>query len=246
MITAVSPTEEQIFTVLTTFLRTVLPGVKTVRGQANRVPEPKDTNFVVMWSLRRPRLATNTDTYTDCAFTASITSDVMNVTALAPGFPGRLAVGSTVFGEHLPELGLAVVSFGTGTGGVGTYNMAPGSDVSSETMAAGVETLQQSVDFTVQLDVHGPLSGNNATAISTVLRDGKGVGIFSAAVAALSLPEGCITPLHADDPRQTPFENDQQQYETRYVVEAHIQVDQSMSLPQDFADQLSATINTPL
>lgn len=246
MISALSPTEEQIFTVLTSFLRAVLPGIKTVRGQANRVPEPKDSNFVVMWPLRRPRLATNIDSYTDCVFTASITDDVMNVTAVDLTYSGMIAVGSTVFGVNLPEAGIVVESFGTGTGGIGTYNMSASPDVSSQTMSAGIETLQQNADFTVQLDVHGPLSGNNATTISTVLRDNKGVGIFVAAVAAASLPDGCITPLYADDPRQMPFENDQQQYETRYIIEAHLQVNQSLSLPQDFADQISATILAPL
>ena len=51
-----------------------------------------------------------------------------------------------------------------------------------------------------------------------------------------------LTPLYCDDPKQVPFTNDQDQYETRFVVHAHMQVNQSLGLPQQFADQLDATL----
>jgi hypothetical protein len=37
--------------------------VVIVKGQANRVPEPAGTDFIVMWPLLRTRLGTNVDTY---------------------------------------------------------------------------------------------------------------------------------------------------------------------------------------
>jgi len=238
----VVPNEEQIFTVLTSFLKSVLPGIKTLRGQSNRVPEPPDTNFIVMWPLNRERLDTNVDTYADCVFTASIANSVMNVTAVNLLFPGTIKVGASVWGAGLTPNGVTVASLGTGTGGIGTYNLAGSPpDTSSEVMAAGSEQLQQNMDFQIQLDVHGPLSGDNSFTIATIFRDDRGVQLFDAACAAINIPV-LLAPLYVEDPRQLPFINDQQQYETRYVVVFHIQVNQSLQLPQQFMAEVEVTL----
>ncbi len=238
----VIPNEEQIFTVLTSFLKAAIPGIKTLRGQSNRVPEPKDSNFIVMWPLNGQRLDTNVDTYADCVFTASIASSVMNVTAMDPNFIGTIKVGASVWGAGLPPGGVTISSLGTGSGGTGTYNLAGSPpDISSETMAAGTEQLQQNMDFHVQLDVHGPLAGDNSFIIGTVYRDERGVLIFDDACTAIDIPV-LLAPLYAEEPRQVPFVNDQQQYETRYIVILHVQVNQSLQLPQQFADELEADV----
>lgn len=59
----------------------------------------------------------------DAAFTASITANIMTVTAVTTG---TLAVGSYVIGGV--NANRQIVSFGSGTGGIGTYNLSAGSD----------------------------------------------------------------------------------------------------------------------
>lgn len=66
MSVTLSPTEVDVFTALRTVLIGILPsGIEVVRAEDNRVPEPKGSNFVVMSSTSRKRLATNIDTYAD-------------------------------------------------------------------------------------------------------------------------------------------------------------------------------------
>lgn len=62
-----APTEDDIFKAAGRFLQDILPLQSTgpnvpffvTVGQENRVPEPKEDNYIVMWPLRMPRLATN-------------------------------------------------------------------------------------------------------------------------------------------------------------------------------------------
>ena len=58
-------------------------------GQTNRVASPEG-DYIVMWPLTRPRLATNVETPIDCKFTASIapltaSTSTMTVTAVQSG-----------------------------------------------------------------------------------------------------------------------------------------------------------------
>ena len=71
----------------------------------------------------------------------------------------------------------------------------------------------------------------------TALRDEFGVAFF----AALAPPLNGVVPLYADDPRQTPFINSEQQYEWRWVIEVCLQVDQTVTVPQTYSD--SATVD---
>jgi hypothetical protein len=57
---------------------------------------------------------------TVCTFTASITTNVMTVTAVANG---TLKVGQVVAGAGI-TYGTTIVSLGTGAGGTGTYNLS--------------------------------------------------------------------------------------------------------------------------
>ncbi len=86
--TTITPTEEDIFTVLGLFLSNILPSAcKVVQGQINRVPEPRSQDFVTMTVTRRVRLATNVDADADCAFIASISGTTMSDTCVQPGLP---------------------------------------------------------------------------------------------------------------------------------------------------------------
>lgn len=64
MTATVDITEEIIYTALSNFLGSFLASsVELVRGQDNRVPEPRLGDFVVMVSAVRARMATNIETY---------------------------------------------------------------------------------------------------------------------------------------------------------------------------------------
>lgn len=226
MIFAVTPSESDIQAVLRSFLASILPaGIEIVEGQDNRVPEPIGTDFVVLTALRRRRIETNEDDFVDTAFTGSINGTLMTVTSLAFG---SLGIGSPIFGSGvLPNS--AITALGSGTGGAGTYTVSPAQTIAEEALAAGVFDATQATEITFQLDVHGPNSADNAQAISTLFRDDFAVEAF----AALN---GAVAPLYADDPRQAPFLNDQQQIEYRWVVEAVLQANQTIVVPQQFFD----------
>lgn len=203
-------------------------GVEVVEYQDNRAAEPTSPDFVVMSTTLRRRLATNRDDEADAKFTGSIAADVLTISHV---FSGRLAVGSVVFGVGVMT-GTTVVGLLTGTGGLGTYQVSPGAQtVASTTLSAGARSITEPTEITVQLDVHGPNSADFAQTISTLWRDPFGVEQF-----ANQDPNYGVTPLHADDPKQMPFLNDQQQYEWRWVVEALAQANPVVSVPQQYAD----------
>lgn len=87
---------------------------------------------------------------------------------------------------------------------------------------------------TVQLDVHGPASADNAQMISTLMRDEWATLAF----AAIG-PD--VQPLYADDPKQMPFENGEDQTENRWTIDCVLQANPVISTPQDFADIVTVT-----
>lgn len=225
-----SLTQDAVNTALAAFLTSVLPaGVKVNVGQVNRVAEPLG-DFVVMTPLRRPRLATNFETDADTKFTGSIAATIMTVTAVAFG---ELLPGNPVFGTGVTD-GTVVVDQLTGpTGGDGTYTVDPAQTVTSRTLAAGTTEIEQDTDCVMQLDVHGPASTDNAQTISTLMRSAYAVEQLS--------PSG-VTPLYADDPRQLPFITAANQYEERWSIDVHLQINPIVSAPTQFADSAALTV----
>lgn len=62
--TAISLTEEALFTALRAFILDVLPaGIEVVQGQDNNVPMPACDDFVVMTAARRQQMATTATSY---------------------------------------------------------------------------------------------------------------------------------------------------------------------------------------
>ncbi len=231
----VSPTQSTIQTALRNFLLGILPaGVKVVAGQVNRVPEPVDSDYVVFWPLSRPRLAFNIDTTADAVFTGSITATLLNVTAVDPAFTGQLYVGVEIFGVDLAD-NTVITALGTGTGGVGTYTVSPTQTVLSQTIAAGTKALMQKTEIIFQCDVHGPNSPDNAQVISTVMRDSVANRYFKPRTSGIS-------PLYADDPRQMPFINGEDQYENRWAVDVHLQANILVIVPQQFSDAVQVDV----
>lgn len=225
MATNVSILQANIFTVLGNFLTSVLPvGVPILQGQINRVAEPAAADYVKMWILFRNRLATNLDTLTDRWFTGSISGQTMTITAVGSG---ALAVNSPIFGAGVAN-GTIVTAFGTGVGGIGTYTVSLSQTVGSETLAAGTIGALQPTEITVQLDVHGPNSGDNAQIISTLFRDEFGVESFDSSGFN-------IEPLYSEDPRQLPFQNAEQQWEQRWTIDVVMQANPIVTFGQEFS-----------
>lgn len=154
---------------------------------------------------------------------------LMTVTAVEAG---AIAVGANVYGVGVTAPSI-VRALGSGAGGIGTYVLGPTQTVASKTISAGVKTIRQNSTFTVQIDFH---SGDATTAsdmaqtIATAFRDAYAVQFFS------ELTGGTISPLFADDPRFTPFQNENQQYERRWVLDANLQVNQTIRVPAQYAD----------
>ena len=237
----ISITETNVFTALKAVLQTFglqtatgasLPAAQIIQGQVNRVPEPQATDFIVMWPLMRNRLATNIDDWLDNSFVASITSNVLDVTHIDKG---SVIVGLPVYGSGIAS-GCRITSQLTGTpAGIGTYSVTTTPDVVSETMYGGEYDATQYTEMVIQCDVHGPTSGDNAQRISTLMRDMYGVAAFQ------TVMDG-ITPMYVDDPRQLPFTNAEQQWENRWTIDLHLQVNIELTLSQQFADTLTVGV----
>lgn len=224
-----SITQDAVNTALGAFLTSILPaGVTVIVGQVNRVASPEG-DYVVMWPLRRPRLATNLETPNDTKFTASITGANMTVIAL---LSGAIAGGNQVFGVNVAD-GTVVVSQTSGpTGGAGVYVVSPSQTVSAETMSTGVVDIEQDTDVVMQCDCHGTAGGDNAQVISTMMRSAYAVDQMAATG---------VTPLYAEDPRQTPFTTAAAQFEDRWSIDVHLEINPVVSVPQEFADAVTVT-----
>ncbi|TJV10793.1 MAG: hypothetical protein E5Y35_09375 [Mesorhizobium sp.] len=146
---------------------------------------------------------------------------------------GALLVGATVFGTQVTA-GTLISEQASGTpGGIGSYAVTPAQTLAAQTLSSGAETIMQPTDVVIQLDVHSASDGgasDMAQTIATLIRDERATRYFADAGM-----DGA--PLYADDPKQVPFFNGEQQYETRYVVDVHLQANQAIGLLQQFADQ---------
>ncbi|KVH51178.1 LIC_12616 family protein [Burkholderia diffusa] len=97
--------------------------------------------------------------------------------------------------------------------------------------APSVKDVWQATRLTVQLDIHGPASGDTVQVITTLWRDAYACDAFAAA-------DLDIAPLYASEPRQMPFLNEAQQVEPRWSVDLVMQVNPLVTVPQDFAAAL--------
>lgn len=232
-----SLTEVQALTSLRSFLLGILPsGTEVIRGQDNRVPEPAVANFVVMTPLMQPRLGTNEVSYFDDVVTGEIAGTVLTVTDIARLQLG-LSTGMLLLDSGWPTMtvavGTVIVDQLTGSlGGTGTYTVAPTQTVASETMYIGTRQDLVPVELTVQIDVHGPASGNNTRIIEALFYSSYAVDAMGANVS----------PLYCSDPRQAPFENESSQIEYRWSIDAHLQVNPIVSTPQTFATEVEVDV----
>ena len=245
---SISPTQATVQAALLQFLQNVLPSdVVIVAGVQNRVPEPASGRFCVIIPIRFERLATNIDTSADCKFVGSADGQVLTVTEV---LIGSLANGATI----IPVAGLLSTPTTVGQqisgaipGGTGTYQISQPQNLASQTMSCGQKILTQEARVVVQCDFHSSSGSNTsgyantasdlAQILATCLRDEYGVNFF----AGLAPPLNGVYPFYADDPKYVPFINDQNQYEYRWTLDAHFQVNQQVVLGQQYAD--AATVD---
>ena len=235
-----SPSQSEIQAAMRSFLLWVLPpGCEVVAAQNNRVPEPSSQNFVVITPLFDKRLSTNLNQYVDVSFVGSISGTSLTVSTI--NF-GSIIIGSSLFGVGVAN-GTTIVGPPNASGGVGVYTVSASQTVASQKMASGSAILTQPIDFSLQIDIHSSsltFAADMARAVTTAFRD------INASTWFIDNYGGPITPLYADDPRQVPFINDQNQFESRWVITAHLQVNVSVFVPQQFADQLSIETFPPV
>lgn len=159
---------------------------------------------------------------------------IMTVSAVAFG---TVLLGARVFGTGVAD-GTRIRALGTGAGGVGTYVVSPGQTVSSRTLAASGKLLETASKFAVQLDFHSydlDSAADMASVVQSTFRDAYAYSFF-----ADNFP--LVAPLYADDPRLAPFVNENGQIESRWILEAELQVTQSTRVPAQYADAVSVTI----
>jgi hypothetical protein len=238
-----SLTEVQIFTALRSFLLDVLPaGTPVFKAQTNRVPEPHESDFVSMTPILRKRLETNVDSYDSAQDVQVLTFAALTTVPI---------VGDTVVNGSATASGVvtAVTTTDVTVNTLTAQYFAVGDVVSNTThagvvgtmtgLAYGSATSMQPIEMTIQLDVHGPLSGDNAQIVSTLLRDAYGVDQF--ATSGFD-----VTPLYTSDPKQIPFVNGEQQVETRWVVDVALQCNPVVTIPQQYGQTATVAVQPPL
>lgn len=244
-----SITQSNVLAALRSFLIAVLPTVgsdgkpiSVLAAQQNRVPEPSGADFVILTPVRRPRIETNIDSYADAKFTGSISGSTMTIIYVYPQFTGEIGVGSTIFGVGVAS-NTTVSALGPNTsGGIGTYTINPPQSVGSTTLSAGTESIEQPTEMVIQIDAHSANvldSGDMIQTISTLARDEFATSFF----AELDPPLNSVVPLHCDDPAQRPFYNTAENtWETRWVVDFHLQANPVISVPTEFADTIAVEL----
>lgn len=236
--TTLSLTEFQELSALRTFLLSVLPeGVPVIRGQVNRVPEPKADDFVIYWPLSQNRLATNITDWTDTIFIGGIVKNVLTVyevtqdagpivagIGLSDGASGKLAANTKI-----------VKQLSGPVGDVGTYEICPAQSVAAETMYCGIASALEPTEWMVQCDVHGPKSADNVKIIETLFRSEYGCDAFSDSGYD-------IQPLYADDAVQLAFFGGENQYDDRWTLTMRMQINPVVGSPQQFATAIDVTV----
>jgi hypothetical protein len=232
----VTPKQDDVMAALRAVLTAALPGgVPVIKGQGNRTSEPKETNYVVMIPLFRHRIETNEDGFDDCKFLGSVADKILTVTTVDIG---SVSVNRSLFGANVTA-DTTILQQITGTqGGPGTYLLDKSMTLAAQVMSCGAMSVAGPYEFDIQLDFHGQGAsgspGDYAQTAAILLRDAWAVDQFTTQSGPAG--GGAVEPLYADEPRQIPFVNDQNQTEDRWIVTATLQVNETISVPQEYMD----------
>lgn len=230
-------TNSSVQAVLVSFLDLLTPpNWVIVEGQDNRVPEPPGS-YIVVTPVNKERLSTNVVLWADVAFTGSVSTTTLIVTSVRFGSIDVDAQPS-LWGVGVLQCNISSQITGS-PGGVGTYQLSgtPGQTIPSQQLAAGQLKIMMPTKATYQVDVHSPdvsSSSDVVQLIATTWRDGVSVEFFDASGVR-------ATPLYCEEPRQTPFTNSEQQYETRWTVDVHLQVNAVVDWPYQYLDNVDVT-----
>ena len=188
-----------------------------------------------MTPILRKRLDTDYTAWSDCLFSGSASGTTLTVASV--NF-GTIANGAPLFWSGAPYSGPTIAyQNGGGTGGVGQYTLSAPLTLSQQAMAAGQLLITQPTEMTVQLDFHSATlfdASDMAATVTTLFQKAGSqplAPLFNSAVTG-------VWPLYADDAKQVPFQNAEQQYETMWVLDCCLQVNQEVSWPQQFASSL--------
>jgi hypothetical protein len=93
-------------------------------------------------------------------------------------------------------------------------------------------TAEQGIELAVQIDCYGRHSGTWAAIISTLFQDTYGCN---------ALAPNC-QPLYCNEARMIPLVDEELQYEERWSLDAHVQFNPVVTVPQQYADGLELTL----
>ena len=236
-----SLTEAQTIQALGNFLAVILPtGTPIFKAQTNRVPPPATVDFVSMTPILRERLEWNTDTY-------GLDTETLAFAALTH---------TPAPGDMLANAGLTAAGTVVGVSGLNiTLTPSPppsryfaiGDIVSDGVNAVGTVTnvsyggksVLTPTKVTIQLDVHGPASGDNAAMIASLFFDSYATEQFATSGFA-------VFPLYTSEPKQVPFSNAEDQIEFRYVVDVVLQCNPVTIVPAQYGTQFAVNVALPI
>lgn len=151
---------------------------------------------------------------------AALRAFVLSVVDLAPsnvirGLQNRVAMPTGDFIELTPIL-----------------NSALSTDLQTYDRPNGQSDFERSTQMSVQVDCYGVQAMDRANALSILLRSDYACQSFSSSGIDMQ-------PLYASDARQLQFVTGESQYMERWGFDAVLQMNPVVSVPQDFADQLT-------
>jgi hypothetical protein len=99
--------------------------------------------------------------------------------------------------------------------------------------ANGLQIVERGTTYYYQVDCYGPLAPDWANTFSVAWRS-----LWS---CDNNPAPDVFTPLYADEPVQLNFANGEKNYEQRFMVKLYLQVNHTVSLPQDFFTDVPPT-----
>ncbi len=96
----------------------------------------------------------------------------------------------------------------------------------------GTQDSEAHIEWVVQIDCYGPLGNDWSVILTTMFRDEYGVTALG--------PD--VTPLYADDAKQLPIVDGEENFEQRWMITAHLQYNPVVAIPMEFFDGVDITL----